>query len=66
MVLPFMLQLYMNLLLTTRKFKEELEIKKLTQNYWEIGVLEYNLQVHVDALMEVERADIDEAVKVEE
>ena len=50
--------------INTRNNEEELRIQKLTQKYWETGVLESSLQVYINALVDVEKADLDEAVKV--
>ena len=49
-----------------RKLKCEDEVFRLTQQYWKTGVLESDIQVYINALMDVEEAAVDENVKEEE
>ena len=38
-------------------------MQQLTQNYWKTGNLENNMQVYVNALLDVENADVSDSVK---
>ena len=46
--------------------KEEREVFHSTQSYWETGILPNNLQVYINALVDVEKANVNEDVKVME
>ena len=43
--------------------KYDQEMQQLTQNYWKTGNLENNMQVYVNALLDVENADVSDSVK---
>ena len=45
------------------KLKSEEDIVTMTQSYWKTGKLECNLQVYINALMDVEKANLDDAIK---
>ena len=53
--------------ITDEKLKSSDEIINLTQSYWKTGKLVSNMQVYVNALMDIEKAkNVNDAVKEEE
>ena len=42
------------------KTKEDREVHDLAQNYWKSGILANNLQVYIKALVDVEKANVDD------
>ena len=46
--------------------KEEREVFHSTQSYWETGILPNNLQVYINALIDVEQSNVSDAIMVEE
>jgi len=45
------------------KREEDQRIQDLTQDYWKSGNLVSNLQVYVNAFLDVEKANVDDAIK---
>ena len=45
------------------KREEDQKVEDLTQEYWKTGNLVSNLQVYVNALLDVEKATVDDAIK---
>ena len=46
-----------------RKLKCEKEVFTATQHYWRSGILQPNIQVYINALLDVEEAMVDDCVK---
>ena len=49
-----------------RKLKCEEDVFSSTQHYWGTGILKSNLQVYINALMDIEEAMVDDSSKDEE
>ena len=49
--------------ITEEKLKSDADVVDMTQQYWSTGVLECNLQVYINALMDVEKANLDNDLK---
>ena len=52
---------------TDDKLKSSDEIIELTQSYWKTGNLVSNMEVYINALMDIEKAkNVNDAIKTEE